>query len=187
MKAHFFAGPPPISGLSQPSCTIFMKAVEFLMKFKAIQVSSARSGGGGREVWQLPKCWWQAPARISAGLRAQTKATPDAKRAKALTKNAKLRPGRVLRPKCCLRTKSLQAGKALGVSQLGTAGCGGNNVLVYGQRGDAFSFLLSDTCVCQSNLFHLGDVPVPHSHLGEVSLTATLCCLPSFYMAERAA
>ncbi|XP_032053293.1 cilia- and flagella-associated protein 70 [Aythya fuligula] len=30
-------GPPPISGLSQPSCTIFMKAVEFLMKFKAIQ------------------------------------------------------------------------------------------------------------------------------------------------------
>uniref|UniRef100_A0A8B9UCR1 Tetratricopeptide repeat protein 18 n=1 Tax=Anas zonorhyncha TaxID=75864 RepID=A0A8B9UCR1_9AVES len=37
MKTHFFAGPPPISGLSQPSCTIFMKAVEFLMKFKAIQ------------------------------------------------------------------------------------------------------------------------------------------------------
>ncbi|XP_040430395.1 cilia- and flagella-associated protein 70 isoform X1 [Cygnus olor] len=30
-------GPPPISGLSQPSCTIFMKAVEFLMKFNAIQ------------------------------------------------------------------------------------------------------------------------------------------------------
>lgn len=49
------------------------------------------------------------------------------------------------------------------------------------------SFLLSDTCVCQSNFFHLWDVPVPHSHLGEVSLTATLCCLPSFYMAERAA
>lgn len=138
MKTHFFAGPPPISGLSQPSCTIFMKAVEFLMKFKAIQVSSARSGGGGREVWQLPKCWWQAPARTSAGLREQTEATPDAKRAKPLARNAKLRPGRVLRPKCCLRTKSLQAGKALGVSQLGTAGCGGNNVLVYGQRGDAF-------------------------------------------------
>nr|XP_047915820.1 cilia- and flagella-associated protein 70 isoform X1 [Anser cygnoides] len=30
-------GPPPISGLSQPSSTIFMKAVEFLMKFNAIQ------------------------------------------------------------------------------------------------------------------------------------------------------
>uniref|UniRef100_A0A8B9IGJ3 Cilia and flagella associated protein 70 n=1 Tax=Anser cygnoides TaxID=8845 RepID=A0A8B9IGJ3_ANSCY len=37
MKAHFLAGPPPISGLSQPSSTIFMKAVEFLMKFNAIQ------------------------------------------------------------------------------------------------------------------------------------------------------
>ncbi|XP_075021941.1 cilia- and flagella-associated protein 70 [Calonectris borealis] len=30
-------GPSPVSGLSQPPCTIFMKAVEFLMKVNAIQ------------------------------------------------------------------------------------------------------------------------------------------------------
>ncbi|NWU59970.1 CFA70 protein, partial [Dromas ardeola] len=37
METRFLAAPSPVSGLSQPPCTIFMKAVEFLMKFNAIQ------------------------------------------------------------------------------------------------------------------------------------------------------
>ncbi|KFV50279.1 Tetratricopeptide repeat protein 18, partial [Gavia stellata] len=36
-KTRFLAAPSPGSGLSQPSCTIFMKAVEFLMKVNAVQ------------------------------------------------------------------------------------------------------------------------------------------------------
>ncbi|KAF1489218.1 Cilia- and flagella-associated protein 70, partial [Megadyptes antipodes antipodes] len=37
METRFLAAPSPVSGLSQPPCTIFMKAVEFLMKVNAIQ------------------------------------------------------------------------------------------------------------------------------------------------------
>ncbi|NXW96530.1 CFA70 protein, partial [Larus smithsonianus] len=37
MEIHFLAAPSPVSGLRQPPCTIFMKTVEFLMKFNAIQ------------------------------------------------------------------------------------------------------------------------------------------------------
>ncbi|NXW04379.1 CFA70 protein, partial [Fregetta grallaria] len=37
METLFLAAPSPVSGLSQPPCTIFMKAVEFLMKVNAIQ------------------------------------------------------------------------------------------------------------------------------------------------------
>uniref|UniRef100_A0A663FDX1 Cilia and flagella associated protein 70 n=1 Tax=Aquila chrysaetos chrysaetos TaxID=223781 RepID=A0A663FDX1_AQUCH len=37
METHFLAAPSPVSGLSQPPCTIFMKAVEFLMKVNAVQ------------------------------------------------------------------------------------------------------------------------------------------------------
>ncbi|NXV46053.1 CFA70 protein, partial [Uria aalge] len=37
MEMRFLAAPSPVSGLSQPPCTIFMKAVEFLIKFNAIQ------------------------------------------------------------------------------------------------------------------------------------------------------
>uniref|UniRef100_A0A8C0BUJ3 Cilia and flagella associated protein 70 n=1 Tax=Buteo japonicus TaxID=224669 RepID=A0A8C0BUJ3_9AVES len=36
-STHFLAAPSPVSGLSRPPCTIFMKAVEFLMKVNAIQ------------------------------------------------------------------------------------------------------------------------------------------------------
>ncbi|NXT75949.1 CFA70 protein, partial [Zapornia atra] len=34
---HFLTAPSPIAGPSQPPCTVFMKAVEFLMKVNAIQ------------------------------------------------------------------------------------------------------------------------------------------------------
>uniref|UniRef100_A0A8C4V4Y1 Cilia and flagella associated protein 70 n=1 Tax=Falco tinnunculus TaxID=100819 RepID=A0A8C4V4Y1_FALTI len=37
MEISFLAAPSPGSGLSQPPCTIFMKAVEFLIKVNAIQ------------------------------------------------------------------------------------------------------------------------------------------------------
>ncbi|NXP04754.1 CFA70 protein, partial [Thinocorus orbignyianus] len=37
METCFLAAPSPVSGLDQPPCTIFMKTVEFLMKFNAIQ------------------------------------------------------------------------------------------------------------------------------------------------------
>ncbi|NXS66696.1 CFA70 protein, partial [Pandion haliaetus] len=37
MRHIFLAAPSPVSGLSQPPCTIFMKAVEFLMKVNAVQ------------------------------------------------------------------------------------------------------------------------------------------------------
>ncbi|KFO71236.1 Tetratricopeptide repeat protein 18, partial [Cuculus canorus] len=37
METCFLAAPSPGSGLTQPPCTIFMKAVEFLMKVNAIQ------------------------------------------------------------------------------------------------------------------------------------------------------
>uniref|UniRef100_A0A8B9RX25 Cilia and flagella associated protein 70 n=1 Tax=Accipiter nisus TaxID=211598 RepID=A0A8B9RX25_9AVES len=37
METCFLAAPSPVSGLSQPPCTIFMKAVEFLMKVNAVQ------------------------------------------------------------------------------------------------------------------------------------------------------
>ncbi|NWW46405.1 CFA70 protein, partial [Pedionomus torquatus] len=37
MDTCFLAAPSPVSGLGQPPCTIFMKTVEFLMKFNAIQ------------------------------------------------------------------------------------------------------------------------------------------------------
>ncbi|KAF1668822.1 Cilia- and flagella-associated protein 70, partial [Aptenodytes patagonicus] len=37
METRFLAAPSPVSGLSQPPCTIFMKAVEFLMKVNAVQ------------------------------------------------------------------------------------------------------------------------------------------------------
>ncbi|NWS60310.1 CFA70 protein, partial [Chunga burmeisteri] len=37
METRFLAAPSPGSGLSQPPCTIFMKAVEFLMKVNAVQ------------------------------------------------------------------------------------------------------------------------------------------------------
>jgi len=59
MEIRFLAAPSPVSGLSQPPCTIFMKAVEFLMKVNAIQVSSSWSGGGGREVWSPSLAYYQ--------------------------------------------------------------------------------------------------------------------------------
>ncbi|NXN22811.1 CFA70 protein, partial [Nycticryphes semicollaris] len=39
METCFLAAPSPVSGLGQPPCTIFMKTVEFLMKFNAIQLA----------------------------------------------------------------------------------------------------------------------------------------------------
>ena len=59
METHFLAAPSPGSGLSQPPCTIFMKAVEFLMKVNAVQVSSTWSGGVGREVWSPSLGYYQ--------------------------------------------------------------------------------------------------------------------------------
>ncbi|NXT48778.1 CFA70 protein, partial [Pluvianellus socialis] len=37
METRFLTAPSPVSGLSQPPCTIFMKTVEFLMKANAVQ------------------------------------------------------------------------------------------------------------------------------------------------------
>ncbi|NXN73160.1 CFA70 protein, partial [Himantopus himantopus] len=37
METPFLAAPSPVSGLRQPPCSIFMKTVEFLMKFNAVQ------------------------------------------------------------------------------------------------------------------------------------------------------
>lgn len=83
METRFLAAPSPVSGRSQPPCTIFMKAVEFLMKVNAIQVSPMWSEGVGREVWSLSLGYYQrAGAKLQQrplfGLGEQAVATPDA-------------------------------------------------------------------------------------------------------------
>lgn len=106
---------------------------------------------------------WQAPAKAPLGLKEHSEATPAAKAQKHCPE-MQTHGQAVFRPKCCLRMKTPQADRALGLH-----GCGGSSqarqcrgALCTSRDEKHYSslevmlpiqqyFFFSDICLCQSN------------------------------------
>lgn len=194
METRFLAAPSPVSGLSQPPCTIFMKAVEFLMKVNAVQVSSMWSGGVGREVWSPSLGYYQRTGgklQQAPFLGSKNKLwlpqMPSARGSKTTTAQKYKTVARQ-----SIQTKML-VGDTVISGRRGSWGtsaqycCGGNSqvrngadvlfsvcsemrcIIVMLPRHQ-YSFLVSDTCVCQSNFCVTCEISLSHTVISEESL-----------------